>query len=99
MKCLETRINETRPVGYGMIGRLGHPLVFGREQNGPASGHIRRGGGGSCLLISQTFHAWLPSFRPSGTTIRRPCVEARARPREGFGKLSRTGSTTRCYLL
>ncbi len=59
---------EARPVGYGMIGWREEAIV---SDSGPSvapqitpfpTGRIMFG-------LYQAFHAWLPSFRPSGTKI------------------------------
>jgi hypothetical protein len=58
--------SRIRPGGYGMIDRLACLIVVGYEQSLRLGSHrpFRKD---QCLLISQAFHARLPSFSPSGT--------------------------------
>jgi hypothetical protein len=59
---------EARPVGYGMIGwREGAIVSDGRQSVAIQITPFPTGRIGSAL--SQAFHAWLPSFRPSGTKV------------------------------
>ncbi len=64
----EMRPQRTCLVGYGMIGRSGLRLSSSWIEF-VAADHIRRGGDGIMFGHFQAFHAWLPSFRPSGTTL------------------------------
>src|ERR1700678_563294 len=72
MKCLDRSRGESRPVGYVMMVGWGCRIVLYRTQ--PRESH-RTLRDGSCLRIAQAFHAWLPSYCPSGTkrTAPRDC--------------------------
>ena len=79
MKCLETRHQGTRPVGYGMTGQSERQIVLVVSRT-YRLGSYRSLRDASCLLISQAFHAWLPSFRPLRDNVCPPYVDAHSRP-------------------
>jgi hypothetical protein len=58
---------EPRPVGYGMIGGEKGLLTWMVEKRGATDHTVPYGTDHVCLC--QAFHAWLPSFRPSGTKV------------------------------
>lgn len=68
MKFLEKRpLRTSRSLRYDRFAGV-FEYVVDKHQPG-AWDHIRRGGDGSCLAISQAFHAWLPTYGPFGTKL------------------------------
>ena len=65
--CLEQVQSRIRPGGYGMTGWREEAIVPG---SGPSvAPQITPFPTGRIMFTQyQAFHAWLPSFRPSGTT-------------------------------
>jgi hypothetical protein len=64
--CLEQVQSRIRPVGYGMIGWREEAIV---SDSAPSvAPQITPFPTGRIMSTHyQAFHAWLPSFRPSGT--------------------------------
>jgi hypothetical protein len=69
-----------RPVGNGLIDRRGRRFVLNGGRSVARHDHTVPYGTGFSTPLFQAFHAWLPSYHPSGTIYLRPHVESHAPP-------------------